>query len=206
MSLANRAKKWGWDLFCQHSQSWHVNEADLREDRNKGNQSYEKIKYQKFGRVWGWKFPYLSPLEITRKCEHERSKSFFSLLSQTTVGIKQDSFQLMAFQSHWSTHPEEMASDEAVFLNTTFMCPHSLGEKRRVFFLPYTKAWLCWAPLALKNTQDWNPPVLCPTTTALWLKHRLWAQPTQVQILGPTLNSYVDLSKLFSLLTLVSSS
>lgn len=117
--------------FCQHSQSWDVNEADLKEDRNKGNQSSEKIKCQKFGRVWGWDFPYLSPLEITRKCEAERSKSFFSLLSQTTVGVRQDRFQLMAFQGHWSTLPEDTASDEAAFPNTTLVCPHFSGEQRR---------------------------------------------------------------------------
>lgn len=52
VSLVNPRSGYGNPL-CQNSQSWDVNEAHFKEDRNKGNQPYEKIKYQKFGRVWG---------------------------------------------------------------------------------------------------------------------------------------------------------
>lgn len=37
----------------------------------------------------------------------------------------------MAFQSHWSTLPEDMASDEAASLNTTFVYPHFWGGKKK---------------------------------------------------------------------------
>lgn len=37
----------------------------------------------------------------------------------------------MAFQSHWSTLPEDRASDEVASLNTTFVYAHFWGKKKK---------------------------------------------------------------------------